>query len=59
MQTAEAPPAHRSSADPSRNILGSKLCTGATLRPYFFGFSFFIVFGSLIFVILFFLFPPF
>jgi len=42
MQTAEAPPAHRSSADPSRNILGSKLCTGATIRPTFSGFLFYI-----------------
>ncbi len=28
--------AHRSFADPSGNILGSKLCTGATIRPKFF-----------------------
>jgi hypothetical protein len=28
-------------ADPSSNILGSKLRTGATIRPNFFGFSFF------------------
>ena len=36
-------PAHRSFADPSRNILGSKLCAGATVRPNFFGFSFFYI----------------
>ncbi len=41
MQTAEAMkyevpwPAHRSFADPYRNILGSKLCAGATIRPNF------------------------
>ncbi len=34
--------AHRRFADPSGNILGSKLCTGATIRPNFFGFSFFL-----------------
>jgi hypothetical protein len=59
MQTEEAMkcevtcprPAHRSFADPSSNILGSKLCTGATIRPIFFGFSFF-VFWSFLFVIL-------
>ncbi len=28
-------PAHRSFADPSGNILGSKLCTGATICPIF------------------------
>ncbi len=40
-------PAHRSFADPSRNILGSKVCAGATIRPNFFGFSFFYIgFGS-------------
>jgi hypothetical protein len=50
-------PAHRSFADPARNILGSKLCAGATIRPNFFGFSFFYIgFGSFLFVILFFLF---
>jgi hypothetical protein len=38
-------PAHRSFADPSSNILGSKkLCTGATICPNFFGFSFFLYF---------------
>ena len=31
-----APPANRSFADPSGNILGSKLCTGASIRPNFF-----------------------
>ncbi len=49
MQTEEAmicevpcpSPAHRSFADPSSNILRSKLCTGAAIRPNFFGFSFF------------------
>ena len=53
MQTAEAMkyevpwPAHRSFADPYRNILGSKLCAGATIRPNFCGFSFFYIgFGS-------------
>jgi hypothetical protein len=35
-------PAHRSFADPSRNILGSKLCAGATARPNFFGFFLFL-----------------
>jgi hypothetical protein len=34
-------PAHRSFADPSGNILGSILCTGATICPNFFRFSFF------------------
>ncbi len=31
-------PAHRSFADPSGNVLGSKLCTGATIRPNFYRF---------------------
>jgi hypothetical protein len=40
-------PAHRSFADSSGNILGSKLCTGATIRPNFcWFFLFYIVFGS-------------
>ncbi len=40
----------------SGNILGSKLCIGATIRPKFFRFSLFcIAFGSVLFVILFFL----
>jgi hypothetical protein len=65
MQTEEAikyevpcpRPAHHSFADPSGNILGSKLCTGATKRPNFFRFFLFcMVFGSFLFVILFFLF---
>jgi hypothetical protein len=34
-------PAHRSFADHSGNILGSKLCTGAPIRPNFFCFSFY------------------
>ncbi len=34
-------PAHSSFVDPSGNIFGVKLCTNATIRPYFFGFSFF------------------
>ena len=48
MQTAEAikyevpcpSPAHRSFADASGNILRSKLCAGATTRPYFFSYLF-------------------
>ncbi len=49
--------AHRSFPDPSGNILGSKLWTGATKRPNFFRFFLFCrVFGSFLFVILFFLF---
>jgi hypothetical protein len=47
-------PAHRSFADSSSNMLGSKLCTGATIRPNFFGFSFFWIFSfcySLLFLI--------
>jgi hypothetical protein len=53
-------PAHRSFADPSRNILGSKLCAGATIRANFFCFSFFYIgFGSFLFVILFYLFSSF
>ncbi len=40
----------------SGNILGSKLCIGVTIRPNFFRFSLFcIAFGSVLFVILFFL----
>ncbi len=35
-------PAHRSFADPSSNILGSKFCTSATISLNFFGFSFFL-----------------
>jgi hypothetical protein len=66
MQTAEAMkcgvpcprPTHRSFADPSSNILGSKLCTGATIRPIFSVFSFF-DFGSFVFVILCFFLSPF
>ncbi len=34
-------PTHRSFAGPSGNILGSK-CTGATIRPNYFNFSFFV-----------------
>jgi hypothetical protein len=65
MQTEEAMkyevpcprPALRSFPDPSGNILGSKLCTGATKRPNFFRFFLFcMVFGSFLFVIFFFLF---
>ncbi len=33
--------AHRSFADPSGNILGSKLCTGATIGPIFLVFLFY------------------
>ncbi len=52
--------ANRSFADPSGNILGSKLCTGATIRPnFFFGFFFSIVFGSFLFIILFLFYSPF
>jgi hypothetical protein len=59
MQTEEAMkcevtcprPTHRSFADPSSNILGSKLCTGATIRPNFFGFSF-LLFLDLFFLLL-------
>ena len=49
-------PAHRSFADPSDNIFGVNLCTDATIRPNYFGF-FSIVFGSFLFVILFFFSP--
>jgi hypothetical protein len=59
MQTAEAPPAHRSSADPFRNILGQNYVPVRHYALIFSVFPFFIVFGSLIFVILFFLFPSF
>jgi hypothetical protein len=53
-------PAHRSFADPSGNILGSKLCTGATKRPNIFRFFLFLYsFLSFIFVIFFFFFSPF
>jgi hypothetical protein len=52
-------PAHRSFADPSGNIFGVKLCTDATIRHNFVVFSFSIVFGSFLFVILFFFFSPF
>ncbi len=52
-------PTHRSFA-PSCNIFGVKLCTDATIRPYFCGFFFFsLVFGSFLFVVLFFFFSPF
>ena len=51
--------ANRSFADPSGNILGSKLCTGATIRPNFFWFFFPIVFGSFLFIILFPFYSPF
>ncbi len=51
--------ANRSFADPSGNILGSKLCTGATIRPNFFLFFFSIVFGSFLFIILFPFYSPF
>ncbi len=63
MQTAEAMkyevpcPAHRSFADPSGNILGSKLCTSATKRPNIFRFFlFYIVFLDLLFLLFFFFF---
>ena len=36
------PPPHRSFADPSGNIVGSKLCTGATTGPNFFRFFLFL-----------------
>ncbi len=53
-------PTHRSFADPCCNIFGVKLCTNATIRPYFLRFFLFsIVFGSFLFVILFFFFSPF
>jgi hypothetical protein len=35
------PPASPIAADSYGNILGSKLCTGATIRPIFFGFLFY------------------
>ncbi len=37
------PPSHRSFGDPSGNIVGSKLCTGATIGPNFFVVSFFYI----------------
>ena len=51
--------ANRSFADPSGNILGSKLCTGLTIRPNFFWFFFSIVFGYFLFLILFPFYSPF
>jgi hypothetical protein len=51
--------ANRSFANPSSNILGSKLCTGATIRPIYFWFFFSIVFGSFLFIILFPFYSPF
>jgi hypothetical protein len=51
-------PTHRSFADPSGNVLGSKVYTDATIRTNFFGF-FSSVFRSFPFVILFFFFSPF
>ncbi len=54
LSLAPRPLPHRSFADPSGNIVGSKLCTGATIGLNFFVFSFFyMVFLSFIFVILF------
>jgi hypothetical protein len=45
------PPPHCSFADPSGNILGSKLCTGATKGPNFFVFSFFYIVFDLLFLL--------
>jgi hypothetical protein len=42
-RTLSLEPPHRSFADPSGNIVGSKLCTGATLDPNFFVFSFYYI----------------
>ncbi len=44
-------PAHRSFADPSGNILGSILWTGATICPNFFRFILFIYFFGLFFLL--------
>jgi hypothetical protein len=53
MRSPATLPAHRSFADPSSDILVSKLCTGATIRPNFFRFIlFYIVFWSFHFLIL-------
>ncbi len=52
-------PAHRSFADPSGNILGSKVYTGATIHTKFFRFFSSLVFGSFPFVSLFLFFSPF
>ncbi len=54
MRSPAPRPAHRSFADPSGNILASKVYTGATIRTNFFRFFFSLVFGSFSFVILFF-----
>ncbi len=51
--------AHRTFAYPSGNILRLKLCTGAKICHTFFRFFFSIVFGSFLFVILFFFISPF
>ncbi len=53
MRSPAPRPAHRSFADPSDNILGSIVCTGATKCPNFFPFSLFYSF-----LIFFFLFSP-
>ncbi len=58
MRSPAPSPAHRSFADPSGNILRSKVYTGATIRTNFFRFFFSLVFGSFLFVILFFFFSP-
>jgi hypothetical protein len=50
MRSSSPLPAHRSFADTSGAILGSKLCTGATIRPNFFRFFLFICFLSFLFV---------
>ncbi len=53
MRSPATRPAHRSFANPSGDILVSKLCTGATIRPNFFPFIlFYMVFWSFLFLIL-------
>ena len=57
---SSAPRPDRSFAVPFGNILGSKLFTGATIRPNFvFCFSFLQFFGSFLFIILFPFYSPF
>ncbi len=56
MRSPATRPAHCSFADPSGNIFGVKLCTDATIRPNFFGFSFFLISSYSSLLILLFLF---
>ena len=53
---SSAPRPDRSFADPSGNILGSKLCIGATIRSKFVSFILFVVLSFPIVILFFYIF---